>query len=104
MSSRTWYRHGARLLRRAPDPQLAVFVVAPAHDSATRHESARVVIPRGDGGVGEDYEEEGCGCGKEGRGACVSLGAFGALPSVNTSINNTSNNALFREQFYWAGR
>ncbi len=41
-----------------------------------------------------------CGCGKEGRGACVSLGAFGALPSVNTSINNIR----FRQQFYWDDR
>jgi hypothetical protein len=53
---RTWHRQGAHLLRRAPDPQLAVTVVAPAHDLATRHDGARVGIPRGDGGGGEAWE------------------------------------------------
>ncbi len=41
---------------RAPDPQLAVVVAAPAHDPAARHEGARVEIPRGDGGGGETWE------------------------------------------------
>ncbi len=53
---RTWHHHGARLIRRALDPHLAVdwgSGVAPAHDPAARHEGARVEIPRGDGGGGE---------------------------------------------------
>ncbi len=64
--SPTWHRHGARLLRRAPDPQLPEVIAAPAHDPATRHDGARVGIPRGDVGGGEAWKEGGvaCECGK----------------------------------------
>jgi hypothetical protein len=62
LSSRTWHPHGARLLRRAPDPQLAELVVAPAHDPATQHDGARVQSSRGDGGGGEAWEEGGVEC------------------------------------------
>jgi hypothetical protein len=41
----------ARLLDRAPDPQLPVVVFAPALGPATRrHDDARVEAPRSDGG------------------------------------------------------
>ena len=47
------------LIRRAPDAQLAVGVVAPALDFAARHERARVVRAQGDGGGGDA-----CVCGE----------------------------------------
>ncbi len=56
----TWYSHGTRLPRRAADPQLPVDILAPAFDPTTRHDGARVVVPSGDGGC-EDVWQEGRG-------------------------------------------
>ncbi len=57
---RTWHFHGARLTDRAPDAQLPEFVAAPALDPATRLDSARVVLPQGDG-EGRDACRQGGG-------------------------------------------
>jgi hypothetical protein len=47
--------HRPKLIRRAPDAQLAVAVAAPALDGAPGHERARVLSSQDDGGGGDAW-------------------------------------------------
>ena len=60
---RTGHIRRAALIRRVPDAQLAVAVVAPALDSTSRHDHARVAIIQGDGDGGDAWRR---GDGEEG--------------------------------------
>ncbi len=91
--SPTCHSHGARLIRRAPDPQLPEVVPAPAHDPATRHDGARVGNPSGDGGGEEAWEEgeEGCECRRVvERVAGVAGGGWGWLDLAHRTRNHTT--------------
>ena len=72
-ASPTCHIHGPGLIARvAPDAQLPVAVVAPALDSAIRHQRARVAVPQGDGGGGDACARgEGCVCARSKSGACL---------------------------------
>ena len=55
----TWHSHGAGLIRRAPNPKLAVAVNTPALDPAAGHDGARMAPAQGYGGSGDTCREGG---------------------------------------------
>lgn len=47
------YHLRAVLISGAPHTQLAISIIAPAHEAAARYDRTHVTIPRGDGGGGD---------------------------------------------------